>query len=239
MTSVRQLGHLILCSGPLLGWTFLTANIISVPHGFVKDYRTPAGYRMVFDTRGNNPQKKGANLGPDNARLETWKQIRAIVALPLTVTVLIPLLLMRLTRRTGARMRLPRALRAAGAPLAVAGLALMFTTIRLFAVRGRGTLAPWDPTERLVVDGVYRNVRNPMITGVACVLAGEALMMDSAPQFAWFLIFSTANAIYMPLAEEPGLEDRFGDEYGTYKENVPRWIPRLTPWTPPGGNGDA
>jgi protein-S-isoprenylcysteine O-methyltransferase Ste14 len=32
------------------------------------------------------------------------------------------------------------------------------------------------------------------------------------------------------LVEEPGLERRFGDSYRAYKANVPRWIPRLTPW---------
>ena len=26
------------------------------------------------------------------------------------------------------------------------------------------------------------------------------------------------------------LVNRFGEEYLTYKRNVPRWIPRLTPW---------
>jgi len=36
--------------------------------------------------------------------------------------------------------------------------------------------------------------------------------------------------IYIPLGEEPGLAKRFGDDYHLYKQNVPRWIPRLTPW---------
>ena len=36
--------------------------------------------------------------------------------------------------------------------------------------------------------------------------------------------------VYIPLVEEPGLLKRFGEEYLTYKRNVPRWIPRLTPW---------
>jgi protein-S-isoprenylcysteine O-methyltransferase Ste14 len=29
--------------------------------------------------------------------------------------------------------------------------------------------------------------------------------------------------------EEKALERRFGDQYGVYKANVPRWIPRLRP----------
>ena len=41
---------------------------------------------------------------------------------------------------------------------------------------------------------------------------------------------TVANMIYIPLREEPGLANRFGDDYLHYMQNVPRWIPRLTPW---------
>jgi protein-S-isoprenylcysteine O-methyltransferase Ste14 len=110
------------------------------------------------------------------------------------------------------------------------GLLLMVATIRLFVTVGQGTLAPWDPPQHLVVRGVYRHVRNPMISGVLFVLLGEALLTASQPLFGWFLIFALINAIYIPLLEEPGLVHRFGDEYRTYKRNVPRWIPRWRPW---------
>src|SRR5262249_58180025 len=110
------------------------------------------------------------------------------------------------------------------------GFLLMVATIRLFVRVGRGTFAPWDPPQHLVVRGVYRHVRNPMISGVLFVLLGESLLTASRPLFGWFLIFALINAIYIPLWEEPGLVHRFGDEYRTYKRNVPRWIPRLTPW---------
>lgn len=56
------------------------------------------------------------------------------------------------------------------------------------------------------------------------------MLTASVPLFRWFLIFAVINAIYIPLLEEPGLVNRFGDDYVTYQRNVPRWIPRLTPW---------
>jgi protein-S-isoprenylcysteine O-methyltransferase Ste14 len=93
--------------------------------------------------------------------------------------------------------------------------------------------APWDPTQKLVVHGVYRHVRNPMITGVCSLLLGEAILFGSLPLLAWFLAVVVANLIYMPLFEEPGLDRRFGDDYRLYKHHVPRWIPRLTPWQGP------
>ena len=41
-----------------------------------------------------------------------------------------------------------------------------------------------------------------------------------------------ANAIHMPLVEEPQLRERFGADYERYAANVPRWRPRLRPWSP-------
>lgn len=120
----------------------------------------------------------------------------------------------------------------AGVCLIAAGLVLMYRTITLFATVGRGTLAPWDPTERLVVLGPYRYVRNPMISGVLAILLGEAALFGSLPVLAWFAVSFAVNAIWMPLVEEPGLERRFGADYLEYKRNVPRWVPRLSPWEP-------
>lgn len=68
---------------------------------------------------------------------------------------------------------------AAGAALLIVGLRLMAETIGLFARAGEGTLAPWDPTRKLVVRGPYRRVRNPMITGVFTVLCGETLILGA------------------------------------------------------------
>ena len=36
----------------------------------------------------------------------------------------------------------------------------------------------------------------------------------------------------MPLVEEPGLVNRFGEDYEEYRRNVPRWVPRLRAWEP-------
>ena len=118
----------------------------------------------------------------------------------------------------------------AGAALIATGLALMHRTISLFARAGEGTLAPWDPTRRLVVRGPYGYVRNPMITGVLCILLGETALFGSIGILVWAVLFVAINAVWFPLVEEPGLRQRFGEEYETYRRQVPRWIPRRTPW---------
>ena len=69
-----------------------------------------------------------------------------------------------------------------------------------------------------------------MIVGVFCILLGEAVFFGSLPLLGWFAAAVLLNVIYIPLVEEPGLAKRFGEDYLRYKENVPRWIPRLTPW---------
>ena len=42
-------------------------------------------------------------------------------------------------------------------------------------------------------------------------------------------VFFLGNAVYFPLVEEKGLEERFGQAYREYKSNVPRWLPRRQP----------
>jgi protein-S-isoprenylcysteine O-methyltransferase Ste14 len=150
------------------------------------------------------------------------------------VTVVIPGVILVTTRTINVGWSLPSPIGLlpllAGIVLIGAGIVLMVKTITLFATIGQGTLAPWSATKKLVAQGVYRHVRNPMISGVFWILLGEALAFGSAALLAWWGIFVVINAIYIPLIEEPGLERRFGSDYVAYKKNVPRWIPRRTPW---------
>lgn len=164
-----------------------------------------------------------------------WKHIRAIILLPGIVTLVIPgtMLWLSGTDSFGLWQSVPASrfvLPVIGGICICLGLLLMVATIRLFVTVGKGTLAPWEPTQRLVVQGVYRHVRNPMISGVILVLLGESVLTACLPLFCWLLVGVLINAAYIPLSEEPGLVKRFGEDYLTYKRNVPRWVPRWTPW---------
>jgi len=163
------------------------------------------------------------------------RHIVSILLLPVTVTLAVPYYITSRTAFSGAwPAATPLGLTAilAGACVLAAGLGLICTTVWQFATRGRGTLAPWDPPKHLVVAGVYRYVRNPMITGVILVLLGEALGLRSGAVLTWAAVFFAINATYIPLLEEPLLERRFGNEYSEYKAHVPRWLPRVTAWEP-------
>jgi protein-S-isoprenylcysteine O-methyltransferase Ste14 len=165
------------------------------------------------------------------------RHIRAILLLPILVTVAIPALLLWVASRAYTRWSFPPPLHpfcsVLSAGLVVLGLALLVSTVRRLATTGGGTLAPWDPTQRLVVRGLYGHVRNPMHSGVFLILLGEAVAFRSLALLGWFLVFLVGNLIYIPLVEEPMLERRFGEAYREYTAAVPRWIPRARPWHPP------
>jgi protein-S-isoprenylcysteine O-methyltransferase Ste14 len=166
---------------------------------------------------------------PEPGAPSAWRIARAILPLPFSATVVVPAVLLALSG--GADPPLDGAARAAaiaaGGLLVCAGVALFVATVRLFAAVGRGTLAPWDPPERLVIAGPYRYLRHPMISGVALVLAGEAIALGSGAIAIWLAAFVAVNAVYLPLVEEPALVRRFGADYERYMDEVPRWLPRL------------
>lgn len=172
--------------------------------------------------------------------MTAWRQARAIAPLPGVVTLLIPVVILATTGTNvgwgldGAAAALPILV---GLGLLAAGFGLWLWTVRLFARIGEGTLAPWDPTRHLVVAGPYRHVRNPMITGVVAFLAGEAALFGSPLLLVWCAAFFAVNQVGFLVYEEPGLEKRFGDDYRAFKRNVPRWLPRRTPWTASRGIG--
>jgi protein-S-isoprenylcysteine O-methyltransferase Ste14 len=156
----------------------------------------------------------------------------AIVILPVTVTILVP---GWICRRYGVVLQPPTESAdwvaiIAGAFLLLAGLVLFVAAVSLFSRFGKGTLAPWDPPAHLVVRGPYRFVRNPMISGVLLIVAGESLVMRSTELMLWTGAFFLLNAIFIPLFEEPQLARRFGEEYRRYRQNVPRLLPRMHPW---------
>jgi protein-S-isoprenylcysteine O-methyltransferase Ste14 len=162
------------------------------------------------------------------------RHLIAILALPITAAVLIPIWL---ARRYAIAYNIPMDSQGVlfqffGTAALLLGLALFSASLYHFATQGRGTLAPWDPPRQLVVRGPYRFVRNPMISGVIFILAGEALLLASLPHAVWAALFVAANLIYIPLVEEPQLEARFGEPYRRYRQHVPRFIPRLRPWDP-------
>ena len=157
------------------------------------------------------------------------RQAIAILLLPFMVVVVVPRWLLHSPSGLSDRWSespLANLGQAVGVFLFLLGFCLFVWCVMLFARVGQGTLAPWDATRRLVAVGPYRYVRNPMITSVVTMLAGEALFFGSTVLAGWLVLFFVLNHVYFILLEEPSLEQRFGASYAEYKKRVPRWLPR-------------
>src|ERR671910_1258659 len=123
-------------------------------------------------------------------------------------------------------------MRVLGGLLLVAGLIALIQAFARFVVEGFGTPAPIAAPERLVVGGLYRNVRNPMYVAVLTAIVGQALLLSRLGLLlyaaaAWLLV-----AAFVHLYEEPTLTRRFGVDYEAYRRAVPARWPRLRPWEP-------
>ncbi len=146
---------------------------------------------------------------------------------PGVVAGLIPWLL---TNGYGQPLSSSAAVMAAGSILIVAGLAVLLHSFARFAFEGAGTPAPIAPTERLVVGGVFRYVRNPMYVAVLSIILGQALLFADWSLVAYAGVVAVTVFTFVKLYEEPTLARRYGGEYEAYRRAVPGWLPRLTPW---------
>ena len=106
----------------------------------------------------------------------------------------------------------------------------MVDSFARFALQGLGTPAPIAPTQRLVVTGLYRYVRNPIYIAVVAVIFGQALLFGDWRLLWYGALLWLAFHLFVVMYEEPTLKESFGAEYEAFRINVPRWIPRLTAW---------
>ena len=123
-------------------------------------------------------------------------------------------------------------IRVLGGAIIVAGVAVLLPAFIRFVVEGIGTPAPIAPTERLVVGGAYRYVRNPMYLAVAAMIVGQALLLGQAALLLYAAAFGVTVAAFVHGYEERALSRRFGAQYEAYMRAVPAWWPRRTPWEP-------
>jgi len=146
---------------------------------------------------------------------------------PGVVAGLIPFLITHW--RAGADVSLTLAI--FGVIMIVAGLVALIDCFVRFALKG-GTPAPIAPTPELVVTGLYRHVRNPMYLAVLLLIFGQMLVFANAGLLAYGVVVAVTVHFFVLGYEEPKLKASFPEAYEAYRENVGRWLPRLTPWTP-------
>jgi protein-S-isoprenylcysteine O-methyltransferase Ste14 len=121
------------------------------------------------------------------------------------------------------------ATRLAGVAFIIAGVLGLLDSFARFALEGLGTPAPIAPTRNLVVSGLYRYVRNPIYVAVVAVILGQAVLFADWRLLGYGALIWLAFHIFVLAYEEPTLRQSYGAEYESYRANVPRWLPRLTP----------
>jgi len=114
----------------------------------------------------------------------------------------------------------------AGILVGASGAAIAVMCILTFVFAGRGTPAPFDPPRRLVADGPYRIVRNPMYVGAALALGGAALFYQSTRLLGYAGLFLLVTHLFVVLYEEPTLRLTFEQDYEAYCRRVGRWWPK-------------
>ena len=150
-----------------------------------------------------------------------------LVVAPGVVAGLVPWWLTGWQARDGSPYWLP--VRVTGVILLLAGVVVLLHAFTRFVVEGLGTPAPVAPTERLVVGGLYRYVRNPMYVAVTATIVGQALLLGRPILLLYAAAFALAVIAFVHWYEEPTLRRRFGEEYEEYRRAVPAWWPRRVP----------
>lgn len=149
-----------------------------------------------------------------------WRALFAFVAMPGMVAFAVPALWLWLGE--GLQPRYPLAL-----TLLVAGAVGLLWCVRDFYVRGKGTLAPWSPTQNLVIVGLYRYSRNPMYVCVLLILVGWAGTYASSGLLLYAAFIALAFHLRVVYGEEPWLAQKHGAAWQGYVRQVPRWLGRL------------
>ena len=92
--------------------------------------------------------------------------------------------------------------------------------------RAHTTINPTVPSKasRLVTHGPFRFTRNPMYLGFALMLTGWALWLNNWAGFLGIPLFVAVVTVLQIAPEERALQDRFGEEYASYRQRVNRWL---------------
>jgi protein-S-isoprenylcysteine O-methyltransferase Ste14 len=137
-----------------------------------------------------------------------------------------------LTGWASGRTPYPAAARIAGFVLLTAGALVLIESFARFTRDGLGTPAPTAPTERLVVRGLYRYVRNPMYLAVLAAIVGQGLALSRPVLFGYAAAVAACVVTFVYYYEQPALTRQFGARYEAYQRDVPAWLPRMRPAAP-------
>jgi protein-S-isoprenylcysteine O-methyltransferase Ste14 len=93
--------------------------------------------------------------------------------------------------------------------------------------RASGTPLPMMPTQKLLIDGPFKQCRNPMTFGTITAYLGVGILVGSLSSIVFILVIGGLLLTYLKKFEERELEMRFGQDYVAYKKTTPFFFPRI------------
>ena len=114
------------------------------------------------------------------------------------------------------------------------GILIYLLTVTSFLLKGKETPAIWftkaisfiigNEPVKMVSTGLYRYSRNPMYVGVITTVIGEGIFYQYSNVLWYSLSLFIIFNLVVIFIEEPHLEEKFGEEYRSYKKKTRRWL---------------
>lgn len=163
---------------------------------------------------------------------QAQKLLFLVIGVPFFFFIFIPGLSLVISRDVESNFVLPNILPYplnifTGAFLFASGLILSLWTVIIFFKIGKGTPAPFIPTQKLVTSGPFAHSRNPMVLGFIVYIIGLGIILNSLSFIGIGLVIPLFYLVYIKLVEEKELKARFGKNYISYKKRVPFLIPNF------------
>jgi protein-S-isoprenylcysteine O-methyltransferase Ste14 len=112
-----------------------------------------------------------------------------------------------------------------GGLLVIMGVIFSLWSIIQQMTPAQGTPIPVMATHKLLIQGVFKYSRNPMLFGTFCAYLGAAILVGSISSMVAVILFTLLIIAYVKIFEEKELELRFGQEYLDYKASTPFFFP--------------
>ncbi len=110
-----------------------------------------------------------------------------------------------------------------GLLLIIVGIFLNLSADNIFK-RNFTTVKPFQKSNALVVNGVFKFTRNPMYLGMTLILLGESILLGTLSSFTVPVTFLLIMQYRFIKTEESMLKETFGEVYIKYQHNTRRWI---------------
>ncbi|VAW93165.1 protein-S-isoprenylcysteine methyltransferase [hydrothermal vent metagenome] len=111
----------------------------------------------------------------------------------------------------------------------ILGYMLLFIGIGIF-IKGWRELYQARQKNQMITDGLYQFVRHPQYTGLFIALFGEGVIHWPTLFSITIFPFIILAYYFLSLSEEKKVLRQFGEQYKTYQDTVPMFIPRIGTW---------